>query len=57
MMDTPQARLALAQEGFDLACIFLFIRLGLRKVSDEERCKLRIRADRYQRIMWELNHK
>ena len=55
MIDTVQARIALAQEGMDLSLTFLLIRLGLKQVTIEERYQLRMRADRYERILQEMN--
>ena len=55
MIDTVQARIALAQEGMELSLTFLAIRLGLKRVTIEERYKLNTRADRYKRILQEMN--
>ena len=50
MMDTPQSLIELAKEGMELSAIFLLVRLGLKRLTIEERYHLNIRADRYHRL-------
>jgi hypothetical protein len=53
-MDNPQYRLELAKESMDISLTLLAIRLGLKKVSIEERYLLKIRAERLHRLTGEL---